>query len=116
MQFWSGAFTGIVAAAIGFLVLLTQGVLPTLADDLPVHFGDAAPRATELVTGAMWSIAAPAVLAGLLLAALILPRRRTAVRFVALVLVFVASAATIGFTLMGAYAPLSDVDLQLTTG
>lgn len=116
MRYWSGLITGVIASAIAFLLLLTRWVLPRLVDQVPELSGEDVPKATEMVTGSAWNVAAPAALAVLLLAASILTRRRETVRLVALIVVAVASAAVIAFTLMGISVALSDVTLELRAG
>ena len=113
MRFWSGAITGVVVSAIVLLVGLTRRLLPQIVEQVPALTADDVPRATAMVTGAGWAIAAPAALGLLLLAANVVPGKRETVRFVALILVAVASAAVIAFTLVGMSLALSDVTLGI---
>lgn len=110
MRYWSGLMTGLIVAALGALVALTRWGFPVLVEELPALAGDDAPRATGLVTSSAWGWGAPAAVAVLLVAATVLPRRRDTVRLVALILVFVAAAATLAFSFMGVYLPLGEID------
>ncbi len=116
MRFWSGVLTGVVASAIAALIAFTSRLIPHLVEQVPELTGAEVPRATSMVTGSGWAFAAPAALMVLLALSLILPRRRETVRLVALILVAVASAAVIGFTLLGLSVGLSDVDLAIRAG
>jgi hypothetical protein len=116
VRYWSGVITGVAASAIAFFIGLTSWLVPRLVEQVPALFGDEVPRATSMVTGAGWAIAAPAALVVLLLAATILPRRRETVQLVAVILALVATAAVIGFTLLGISVALADVSLELRAG
>ena len=114
MRYWSGVVTGVVVSAIAFLVALTSRVLPRLVEQVPELTSDEVPRATSMVTGAGWSVAAPTALATLLVVATVVPRKRETVRLVGLILVAIACAAVIGFTALGISVGLSDMSLELS--
>jgi hypothetical protein len=116
MRYWSGVLTGIAVSAIAFLIALTNWLVPKLVDQIGQLTADDVPRATSMVTGSGWAVAAPTALVLLLLAASIVPRRRETVRLVALILVAVACAAVIGFTVMGINVGLSGASLELRAG
>jgi hypothetical protein len=116
VRYWSGVITGVVVSAIVFFIGLTSWLVPRLVEQIPELSAEEVPRATSMVTASGWAVAAPTALVVLLLAATIVPRRRDTVRLVALILVAVATAAVIGFTLLSISVALSDLSLEIRAG